>query len=126
MTIREKVARAISEGVHSWTIRSSGEYQRTYCPFCQMQIVDHKDHRKTCKEFLSLSHTVITAFLEAAAEEGRHMWPDEATEEMIIAVGPAPDYWIENCYIAMQAAAPEFEWGKKTSSKPGKPPSGRI
>ena len=76
---------------------------------------------------------VINAFLEAAAEldkHGRtwHMRPDEATEEMIRnAFGTdGAQGWRKTAYRAMFAAAPEFEWDKKTSAKPGKPPPGGI
>ncbi len=60
---------------------------------------------------------IINTFLEAAAEPDKHgrTWqlvPREATEEMKIAAGPAPDYWAENCYRAMLAACPEFEVGE--------------
>ncbi len=52
----------------------------------------------------------ITAFLEAAAEEGWHMRPDEATADMCRAVEghfARPSQW-----RAMLAAAPEFEGNK--------------
>ena len=57
----------------------------------------------------------ITAFLEAAAEDGWHMRPDEATEEM--AQQGKLEWWkhegsVEDVYRAMHAAAPEFEWDK--------------
>ena len=60
-------------------------------------------------------HDAITAFLEAAAEEGWHMRPDEATEGMenagftTVAASNNP---IKRSYRAMLAAAPEFEWDK--------------
>ena len=53
----------------------------------------------------------ITTFLEAAAEQGWHMRPDEATEEMARAARHTPIG--VDClgpYHAMLAAAPEFKW----------------
>ncbi len=50
----------------------------------------------------------INAFLEAAAEQGWHMRPDEATEEMVGAVQSGG--WQVQDYRAMLAAAPEFKW----------------
>ena len=70
---------------------------------------------------------VITAFLEAAAEQGWHMRPDEATEEMAVAGCRHENMGdMAGRYGAMLAASPEFEWDKKVSAKPGKPPSGGL
>ena len=60
-------------------------------------------------DYLEMADVAGEKFVEVAAEQGWTMRPDEATEDMIIAAGPAPDYWVENCYSAMQAAAPKFE-----------------
>ncbi len=55
----------------------------------------------------------ITAFLEAAADKGWHMRPDEAAEEMVTAghgwcwLDGAPKCWRD-----MGKAAPPFEWRK--------------
>ena len=117
-TIVELVARAISAGVHPWTIRSGGKYQRTYCPFCQVQTVEPKDHRKTCEEFLSLTRAAITAFLDAAAKQGWNMRPDEADGHMC---NHGAVIWREGggasinqrcgvIYTVMTEAAPKFEW----------------
>ena len=51
------VSQIVSAGVHPWIIRTKGlnsSYQRTYCPFCQTQIVEYSGHRKVCKEFISV------------------------------------------------------------------------
>ena len=67
MTILERVARAISEGVG-------------------LDIPSNK-----------IADIAITAFLEAAAEQGWHMRPDETAKLT---------------YEQRHAAAPEFEWGQ--------------
>ncbi len=86
---------------------------------------------------LGIADTAINAFLAAAAEQGWHMRPDEATEEMINgaaqtrkmqAVNAAMtlaqihgakfeatswhDSALADAYRAMHAAAPKFEWDK--------------
>ncbi len=59
---------------------------------------------------------VINAFLTAAAEEGWHMRPDEATgnmtEEGVGHYGEADKIHddVAEIYRTMLAAAPEFEW----------------
>jgi len=107
MNILEKVARAI-------LLRRTRPDFHTVVK--ETWIVDHDRE---------LATAAITAFLEAAAEEGWHMRPDEATKEMqkgVFGMGHYP----AKLYRLMLAAAPKFELGKKTSAKPGKPPSGRI
>ena len=58
----------------------------------------------------------ITAFLEAAAEKGWHMRPDEATEEMLFRgmnIVPGQDDWTTfvEIYRAMLAdPTAQFEW----------------
>ena len=108
MDIREKVARAICE-------------IEGYFPWGHLGDAQKYGVHKT-------AIAAITVFLEAAAEDGWHMRPDEATEEMIRnAFGTdGAQGWRKTAYRAMLAVAPEFEWNKKTSTKPGKPPSGRI
>ncbi len=55
----------------------------------------------------------ITAFLVAAAEQGWHMRPDEATEEMAVAGCRHENMGdMAGRYGAMLAASPEFEWDK--------------
>lgn len=68
---------------------------------------------------LGLADTALASVTLVAAERGWHLRPDETTEEMD-AAGAA------DIYHASIAAAPEFEWDKKTSAKPGKPPAGGI
>ena len=59
-------------------------------------------------------HDAITAFLEGAAEQGWHMRPDEAGPDMYDAGEAAldKDGHAGDAYLAMLAAAPEFEWDK--------------
>ena len=67
------------------------------------------------------AYAAITTFLKAAAEQGWHMRPDEATEEMKIE-GEDVVGWedkgdqliigVESIFRAMLAAAPPFEWRK--------------
>ena len=89
-------------------------------------ICDHSPAELTgdLAKYDSAATAAITAFLEAAAEQGWHIQPDEATEEMVKAVKLGG--WQSQDYHTMQAAAPKFEWDKKTSAKPGKPPPGGI
>ncbi len=56
----------------------------------------------------------IKTFLEAAAEQGWHMRPDEATEKMLYAGPQAQSRGNvgRDRYRSMLAAAPEFEWDK--------------
>ena len=70
----------------------------------------------------SLAQVAITAFLEAAAEEGWHMRPDKATEEMVGVVVDScraenieifredEDALPDVVWNAMLVAAPKFEW----------------
>lgn len=91
MTIREKVTQAIEADVRV-----------------------HWLGRDTTQAFID--HT-ITAVLEAAAEEGWHMRPDEPDAEMTHAAWQGR-YKVETAlsnegiYRAMLAAAPEFKWDK--------------
>ena len=78
------------------------------------------------EEIQAVAHAAITAFLAAAAEEGWHMRPDEATRGMDAAmkllVYELFIDWQEDkeqlrsvypkLLSAMLAAAPEFEWDK--------------
>ena len=69
-----------------------------------------------------LAAATITAFLKAAAEQGWHMRPDEATEAMALqgARDIGKTIRIEkkhierskSCHRVMNQAAPEFEWDK--------------
>jgi len=116
MTIREKVARAICQ-------EGGCEDSNCDCPFTGLE-----------KEEGRQAATAITAFLEAAAEQGWHMRPDEATEEMRIANceldcgyavchkaagGPrcvnhgGRRKYSDESWAAMLAAAPEFSWNGK-------------
>ncbi len=54
----------------------------------------------------------INTFLQAAAEEGWHMRPDEATLSMQLAIRDMPPNEPSQTYRAMLAAAPKFEWDK--------------
>ena len=70
------------------------------------------------------ARAAVEAFLEAAAEQGWHMRPDEATKEMILNGDEA--HWKTHedgtqmkirpetniVYRTMLAAAPKFEWDK--------------
>ena len=56
----------------------------------------------------------ITAFLEAAAEQGWHMRPDEATPGMFMKPAEIDENWRKNMglgrvYRTMLDAAPKFE-----------------
>lgn len=93
MTIREKVARAIDP--EAWRFWDWGEMER-----------------QRCDETLAITDDVITAFLEAAAERGWHMRPDEATEEMVKRGSVLHPDFNRARYRAMLAAAPKFEWDK--------------
>ncbi len=70
-----------------------------------------------------LAGVTIELFLQVAAEQGWHMRPDEATEEMIEAIMGGTEkfesdmlkfcrHWKHKDYHAMLAAAPKFEWRK--------------
>lgn len=62
--MEEKVAGVISAGVHPWTIMSKGidaTRQRTYCPFCQVQLVEWGDHSKTCEARLPVARAALEA-----------------------------------------------------------------
>jgi len=123
MTIREKVARAIC-------LLFEGEDK---CPFGReippsdepyMEDGGFAMTGKEIDEWGALTERAATvaidAFLAAAAEPDEktgiswHMRPDEATEEMLTVVMPSVQdkecYEID--YLAMLAAAPEFEWDK--------------
>lgn len=101
MTIREKVARAICATVG-----------------------DHHFVDAAWDEHIDFAVAAITAFLEAAAEQGWHMRPDEPSPEMRHAAFVAmdkphamgePKARAFDCvvgYRAMLDAAPEFEWDK--------------
>ena len=55
-------------------------------------------------------HAAITAFLDAAAEQGWQMRRDEATGAMLEAgMGDDGPHWPEPCWRAMCAASPKFE-----------------
>ena len=77
------------------------------------------------EEIQAAAHAAITAFLAAAAEQGWHMRPDEATEQMIYMAEGISDFilpagfentrqrrWAEMKSALDEAndAAPEFEW----------------
>ena len=83
MSIREKVKQAMSDAYRSWGKPEDSE-----------NIVD----------------AAITAFLEAAAEQGFRMRPDEATEEM------QQTFYVANTPMSAWRffckAAPKFEWDK--------------
>ena len=99
MTIREKVARAIRQKTAEIDHRPD---------------VVQPDPMWFAHEFATAA---ITAFLEAAAEQGWHMKPRAATDDMMRALyGPYLSETAEETrrasYRAMLAAAPEFEWDK--------------
>ena len=91
MTIREKAARAIIAWVRD------------------QELVD-----AVWSEHADQADAAITAFLEAAAEDGWHMRPDEATEEMLNSCPQAQSRGNvgRDRYRALRAAAPKFEWDK--------------
>ena len=83
MTILEKVARAIA-------VDQSGRD-----PFDQHAGVDgtwitEEAHKAHCDEWLVCATAAINAFLAAAAEQGWHMRPDKATEEMVRKAAETP------------------------------------
>lgn len=63
---------------------------------------------------LGIEDIAIIAFLEAAAEDGWHIWPDEATEEMLNSCPQAQSRGNvgRDRYRALRAASPEFKWNK--------------
>ncbi len=78
-------------------------------------------HTALDDDIVDVVDAAITAFLEAAAEEGWHMRPDEATEEMaheangfsyVSEYTMRQDLALIDKYHAMQAVATEFEWDK--------------
>jgi hypothetical protein len=101
MTILLKVARAIAE--------ARAEKYRTK----HGNAVPKNEVARQTSKYLSEATAAITAFLAAAAEEGWHMRPDEATEEMTEAGWDADTRLntdpMKAVYHAMLAAAPEFE-----------------
>ena len=61
--------------------------------------------------FRCVGEVAIEAFLKAAAEQGWHMRPDEATGEMMNYLGPDFDMEAEDVqYRGMMGVAPEFKW----------------
>ncbi len=103
MTIREQVARSM------WADTNYGDGRGGW----------NRVESITQETYRSNAAVAIETFLEAAAEKGWHMRPDEATEEMLLA-GSKPLY-TEGRFLkgalyahwkAMLAAAPEFEWDK--------------
>lgn len=95
MTIREKVAQAIRQKTAEIDHRPD---------------VVQPDPMWFAHEFATAT---ITAFLEAAAEQGWNMRPDEATEEMQMAAVHVALNWEAQTWHAMLAAAPKFdEWDK--------------
>ena len=66
------------------------------------------DDARFSSSFDAQATAAINAFLAAAAEEGWHMRPDEATEEMVKVSGS----YCPETYRAMLAASPKFEWNK--------------
>ncbi len=96
MTIREKVARAIGEARTPTGRELRGDDLA--------HLVAYHGPEATA---------AITAFLEAAAEEGWRMCRDEATEEMVVAGCRHENMGdMAGRYHAMLAAADEFEWDK--------------
>lgn len=95
MNIREKVARAIYE---IWWHKIEGFAGELY----------YGSNANLWQNWSPAAAAAINAFLAAAAEEGWHMRPDEATEEMIVA-GGNHDH-VGDGYEAMHNAAPKFEW----------------
>ena len=116
MNIVEKVARAICEA-------------DTTAPTPNALIYINMKLDKAWRGRSDMATAAIEAFLAAAAEEGWHMRPDEATEEMGEAWAKLALDRIQKAvegemrtvgmvkgakenYLAMLAAAPEFEWRK--------------
>jgi hypothetical protein len=114
MTIREKVARAIYE---SNCERIGIKADWNSLGLTGTSISGSYDN----------ATAAITAFLEAAAAEGWHMQPDEATEEMVYQAEGISDFVLpkgldtsrEGRWAEMKMAlgvaneaAPEFEWDK--------------
>ena len=109
MSIREKVARAIEP---SWF----GESGKVLCNYPDQD----KNYQERARK---QADAAITAFLEAAAEQGWHMRPDVATEQMLFKahkaqvwspeLGPSIGASQDRAkWQAMNAAAPKFEWDK--------------
>ena len=98
MNILEKVARAIYE---IWWHKIEGFAGDPY----------YGSNAKLWQNWSPAADAAIHTFLETAAEQGWHMRPDKATEEM----DTAGHKWCwENgapkCWRDMLAAAPEFKW----------------
>ena len=84
MTIREKVARAV--------------------------VAKQMENRDVYGFSLEEATAAITAFLEAAAEQGWRMLPNDATLAMQeVAMGHDVSHYPARAYRAMLAAAPKFE-----------------
>lgn len=102
--IREKVARAIYPDAWDFTRRFTAGNPKLV-------------HENMQRRALEDSAVAITTFLEAAAEQGWHMRPDEITEEMDTA--GSGWCWHEappKCWRDMTKAAPKFEWDKDNGS----------
>lgn len=105
MTIREKVARAVAFSDPTITPKGHKELSWPY-DWSDSEVADH----------VVVTTAAITAFLEAAAEDGWHMCRDEPTGDMVreaFLVNPMARRF--NCsagYRAMLAATPEFKWDK--------------
>ena len=100
MNIREKVARAIDP---QWF----GDSGKVLC--------NYKDQDKNYQNRARKNATAaITAFLEAAAEQGWQLVPREPTKDM---KNIGAEAWLEEkpadyIYRAMLAAAPKYEVGE--------------
>jgi len=109
MNILGKAARAICQCNGNECLNCDGKVQH----FKGQLPEGTKHERDRPCPYLEEEAAAINAFLAAAAEEGWHMRPDEATKEMVTA---GYSWCWENgappCYRAMLAAAPEFEWNK--------------
>ena len=85
MTIREQVARAIAFSDSAITPKGHKELSWPY-NWSQSEVADH----------VVVATAAVTTFLQAAAEQGWHMRPDEATEEMLsrgMNIVPGQDDW---------------------------------
>ncbi len=103
MTIREAVARAIYEAYWYGIEGFKGD------PY-------YGSGADLWKNWLPAADLAIAAFLEATAEQGWHMRPENPTREMNERGSPVMNdmgqLYAEACYRAMNAAAPPFELDK--------------
>lgn len=105
MNICEKVARVIYETCRLYWKKEDGFESDPW----DKPVAGDEPYREMWQAFADVA---ITTFLKAAAEQGWHMRPDEATEEMVSkGLGPrSVAHYPAWTYRDMLAAAPEFKW----------------